>query len=84
MVSRLLVIGGDLLTGGSLEDELVEGEDFASSFQDSGSCGLGDSQGSNGELGDVQKSHIISDSSYDDDSSLSIIMSIKYSIILSW
>lgn len=61
------------LTSGCLKDELVEGEDFATSFKDSGSCGLSDSQGSNGELGEVQKSDIVSHSSDNDNSSLSII-----------
>lgn len=63
-----------VLTSGSLEDKLVKGEDFASGLQDSGSSSLSHSEGSNGELGDIQKSNIISHSSNNHNSSLSIIL----------
>ena len=56
-----------------MEDKLVEGEDFASSFKNSSSGSLSNSEGSNGKLGHVQESHIISHSTNNDYSLLSII-----------
>lgn len=67
------IICCDWLTSRGLEDKLVEGEDFATSFQDSGSGSLSNSEGSDGKLGHVQESHIISHSTNDNYSLLSII-----------
>jgi hypothetical protein len=61
------------LTSRGLEDKLVEGEDFTSSFKDSSSGSLSYSESSNGKLGHIQKSHIISHSTNDNYGLLSII-----------
>ena len=57
-------------TSRGLEDELVKSEAFATCFEDSGSGGLSESESGNGDLGEVQKSDIISDCAYDDNGSL--------------
>jgi hypothetical protein len=53
---------------------LVKSEAFSSSFNDSGSCSLGESKSSNGDLGNLKESDIISDSADDDSDSISIAM----------
>jgi hypothetical protein len=58
------------ITGGCKEHELVKGEALSSSFNDSGSCGLGESQSSDGELGDLNESNVISHSANNDGDSV--------------
>jgi hypothetical protein len=53
-------------TSGCKEHELVKSEALSTSFNDSGSCGLGEFQGSNGELGEVNESNVISHSANHD------------------
>jgi hypothetical protein len=53
---------------------LVKSEAFSSSFNDSGSCSLGESKSSNGDLGNLKESDIISDGADDDSDSISIAM----------
>jgi len=53
---------------------LVKSEALSSSFNDSGSCSLGESKSSNGDLGNLKESDIISDSADDDSDSISIAM----------
>ena len=53
-------------TSGCEENKLVKSEAFSSSFNDSGSCGFGESQGGNGNLGDLEKSNVISHSANHD------------------
>ena len=51
---------------------MVKSEAFSSSFNDSGSCGLGESKSSDGDLGNLKNSDIISDGADDDSDSISI------------
>ena len=51
---------------------MVKSEAFSSSFNDSGSCSLGESKSSNGDLGNLKESDIISDGADDDSDSISI------------
>lgn len=53
---------------------MVKSEAFSSSFNDSGSCGLGESKSSDGDLGNLKESDIISDGADDDSDSISIAM----------
>jgi hypothetical protein len=54
------------------EHKLVKSEAFSSSFNDSGSCSLGESKSSNSDLGNLKESDIISDGADDDSDSVSI------------
>ena len=60
------------ITSGCLEHELVKSEALSSSFNDSGSCGLGESQGGNSKLGEVNESNVISHSANHDGDSVPI------------
>ena len=60
-----------IFTGGCKEHELVKSEALSSSFNDSGSCSFGESQGSDGELGDLNQSNVISHSANNDGDSIS-------------
>ena len=51
---------------------MVKSEAFSSSFNDSGSCGLSESKSSDGDLGNLKNSDIISDGADDDSDSISI------------
>lgn len=51
---------------------MVKSEALSSSFNDSGSCGLGESKSSDGDLGNVKESDIVSDGADDDGDSISI------------
>ena len=51
---------------------MVKSEAFSSSFNDSGSCGLGESKSSDGDPGNFKNSDIISDGADDDSDSISI------------
>ena len=53
---------------------MVKSEALSSSFNDSGSCGLGESKSSDGDLGNLKNSDIISDGADDDSDSISIAM----------
>ena len=46
--------------------KLVKSEALSSSFNDSGSCGLGESQSSDGDLGNFKESNVISHSANHD------------------
>ena len=59
------------ITGGCKKYELVKSEALSSSFNDSGSCGFGESQGSDSELGDLNESNVISHSANNDGNSVS-------------
>jgi hypothetical protein len=48
------------------EHELVQSEALSTGFNDSGSCGFGESESSDGQLGDLKESHIISDGADND------------------
>jgi hypothetical protein len=48
-------------TSGCTESKLIEGEDFTTSLQDASSGSLGETESSNGKLGDFQKTGVISD-----------------------
>ena len=61
------------ITGRCLEHELVKSEALSSSFNDSGSCGLSEFEGSDGELGDLNESNVISHSANNDGDSVSIV-----------
>ena len=58
------------ITSGCLEHELVKSEALSSSFNDSGSCGLSESQGGDGQLGDLNESNVISHSANNDGNSV--------------
>lgn len=51
---------------------MVKSEALSSSFNDSGSCGLGESKSSDSDLGNLKESDIISDGADDDSDSISI------------
>ena len=53
------------------EHKLVKSEALSSSFNDSGSCGLGESKSSDGDLGNLKESDIISHGANDDGNSVS-------------
>jgi hypothetical protein len=61
----------DGLTGRSLHNELVKSEALATSFGDSGAGSLGEAECSNGELGALKNSQIISDGADDNGDSFS-------------
>jgi hypothetical protein len=50
---------------------LVKSEALSSSFNDSGSCGLGESQSSDGDLGNIKDSNVISHGANNDGDSIS-------------
>ncbi len=56
---------------------MVKSEALSSSFNDSGSCGLGESKSSNSDFGNLKESDIISDSADDDGDSISIAITIE-------
>ena len=62
------------ITSGCEEHKLVKSEAFSSSFNDSGSCGFGESKSSDSDLGNIKESDIISDGADDDSDSISIAM----------
>lgn len=62
----------DILTSGCEKHELIKSEALSSSFNDSGSCGLRESKGSDGQLGDLEDSSVISDGADNDGDSVSI------------
>jgi hypothetical protein len=51
---------------------LVQSEAFSTSFNDSGSCGLSESESGNGQLGHFKKSNVISHCANNDGDSISI------------
>lgn len=59
------------ITGGCEEHELVKSEALSSSFNDSGSCGLGESKSSDSDLGNLKESDIISHGADNDSDSIS-------------
>lgn len=61
------------LTSRSDQDELVQSEALSTSFNDSRSCGFGESESSDGELGDIKNSDIVSHGTNNDGDSVSII-----------
>lgn len=60
-------------TGRCEEHELVQSEALATSFNDSGSCGLGESESGNGELGDLEESDVVSDGADDDGNAILLL-----------
>lgn len=50
---------------------MVKSEALSSSFNDSGSCGLGESQSSDGDLGNIKDSNVISHGANNDGDSIS-------------
>ena len=60
-----------IFTSRCKEHKLVKSEALSSSFNDSGSCGLGESQSSNGDLGNIKESNVISHSANNDGNSVS-------------
>ena len=50
---------------------MVKSEALSSSFNDSGSCGLGESQSSDGHLGNIKDSNVISHGANNDGDSIS-------------
>ncbi len=51
---------------------MIKSEALSSSFNDSGSCGLGESESGDGDLGNLKESNVISDSANNDGDSISI------------
>ena len=51
---------------------MVQSEALAAGFNDSGSCGFSESEGSDGQLGDFEESNIIGDGSDNHSDSVSI------------
>lgn len=60
-------------TSGSEENELVESEAFATSLDDSSSCGFGESESSDGQLGNFKESNVVSDGADNDGDSVLLL-----------
>jgi len=77
MASSLSLLGSSeeegVRSGRSLHDELVESHARATSGDDSGTSGLGESEGGNVELGDLEGSKIIGDNSDNDGSAAGVL-----------
>jgi len=56
---------------------LIKSEALSSSFNDSGSCGLGESEGGDSDLGNLKESNVISHSANNDGDSISIAILIE-------
>jgi hypothetical protein len=59
-------------TSGGTESKLIEGKNLTTSLQDASSSSLGETKSSNGELGDFQKTGVVSDGT-DNNDSLSLL-----------
>ena len=57
---------------GGAEGKLIKGDALTAGLHDSGASSLGESEGSNGELGDLQKTRIVSDGT-DNDGGLALL-----------
>lgn len=55
-------------TGGAAHGQLIEGQAFTASLDDTGTGSLGESHGGNGHLGDIQETDIVSDGGNNDGS----------------
>jgi hypothetical protein len=73
IIIRIEVEKAQDITSGCKEHELIKSETLSTSFNDSGSCGLGESKGGDGNLGDLKESNVISHSANNDGDSVSII-----------
>lgn len=52
---------------------MVQSEALSTSFNDSGSCGFGESESSHGELGHFKESNVVSHSANNDGDSVSLL-----------
>lgn len=68
-----------VLASGGTASELVKGEDLTTSLEDTGSGGLGDLEGSNGDLGDLVETSIVSDGTSNNDDLVSSTLTSKSS-----
>jgi hypothetical protein len=50
-----------VLTSRSTESKLVKGQNFTTSVDDTGTSGLGDTEGGNGHLGDIEETDVVGD-----------------------
>jgi hypothetical protein len=57
-------------TGGSTESQLVQGDGLAAGSDNAGTGGGGESQGSDGRLGELEETVVVGDGSDNDDGSL--------------
>jgi len=57
---NILIRIGARFTSGCKEHELIKSEALSTCFNDSGSCGFGESEGSHCHLGDVEESDVVS------------------------
>jgi len=60
-------------TGRCKEHELVQSEAFSTSFNDSRSCGFGESEGSYGNLRNLEESNVVSDGANNNGDSVSTL-----------
>ena len=60
-------------TSGSTESKLIKGEDFTTSLQNASLSGLGEAKSSDRELGDFQKTRVVSDGT-DNNNGLTLLL----------
>ena len=77
IIIRIEVEKAQDITSGCKEHELIKSETLSTSFNDSGSCGLGESEGGDSDLGNFKESNVISHSANNDGDSISIAILIE-------